>query len=306
MSQCQAIEVFHKTFHRDMKYLMTKLETPSFTRQSKETNKSKKLPKNSTLESQENSNLRFDEMALIPKGPFLYGKNRLRKDIPYDFCLDICPVTNHQFTEFILEEGYERKEFWSSEGWQWKMDNHIDYPRFWNDPKFQEPDHPVVGVSFFEAQAYAHWAGKRLPRDAEWEKAARGRDGRKFPWGNTTPRHEDCNLGRDVFSPGAYEARKKLSTLIPDIEKSGLFEKHRKLQTTPVTKYTEGRSPYGCYDMAGNVYEWCATWASDEKNKVCLRGGSWEKRRTLTTYSRLLEALTLRRNDIGFRCAKDV
>ena len=105
-------------------------------------------------------------------------------------------------------------------------------------------DHPVLQVSWHDAVAYAEWAGKRLPTEEEWEKAARGTDGRKYPWGDEEPTRDLCNFGKNEGG------------------------------TTPVGKYSpQGDSPYGCVDMAGNVWEWTGS-DFDAERKV-LRGGSW-------------------------------
>jgi formylglycine-generating enzyme required for sulfatase activity len=174
----------------------------------------------------------------------LYGKERIRKDIPYDYYMDIYPVTNKQYKEFILANGYGRQDYWSDEGWAWKQENQVNRPDYWTDSKWNKADHPVVGVSYYEAEAYATWAGKRLPTQQEWEKAARGKDGREYPWGDVFDKTK-CN-----FAPSAIDA------------------------TTPVTKYTEGISPCGCYDMAGNVWEWCASWYDQSNQMRVIRGGS--------------------------------
>jgi len=127
---------------------------------------------------------------------------------------------------------------------------------FWN----WEDTHPVVNVTWYEAAAYAKWAGGRLPTEAQWEKAARGTDGRKYPWGN-----------------------------IRDLNNCNCMWKEWK--TMPVGHYAAGVSPCGCYDMAGNAYEWCADWyaadyyrRSPKRNPTgpkkgtfrVRRGGAWD------------------------------
>jgi iron(II)-dependent oxidoreductase len=106
-------------------------------------------------------------------------------------------------------------------------------PSYWNDSKFNAPNHPVVGVSWDDAVAYANWAGKRLPTEAEWEKSARGGlVGKKYPWGDTLT-HDDANY-------------------------SGTGGKDKWEHTSPVGSFAS--NGYGLYDMAGNVWEWCADW----------------------------------------------
>ena len=187
-------------------------------------------------------------MVLIPKGPFLYGKDRVHEDIPYDYYMDIYPVTNDHDKVFMLANGYGSQDYWSKEGWAWKQKNQVNSPKYWNNPKWTKADHPVVGVSYYEAEAYASWAGKRLPTEQEWEKAARGTDGRKYPWGNVFDTTKCNSLGSGVEA------------------------------TTPATKYAKGISPSGCYDMAGNVWEWCASWYDQSGGERVIRGGSWRNR----------------------------
>ncbi len=155
------------------------------------------------------------EMVLVPAGPFRMGPERREVDLDA-FYIDRTPVTNAQFRRFVDATGYK-----PSDG----------SPRFLLHLRGRTPSaldhHPVVHVSWRDAQAYAVWAGKRLPTEAEWEKAARGTDGRRYPWGNHEPGAEHANFGGKGRG------------------------------TTPVEQYPRGASPYGVLDLAGNTWEWC-------------------------------------------------
>ena len=143
------------------------------------------------------------EMVIVPKGPFLYGEQKTRESIDYDYWIDKYPVTNQQYGAFIAAGGYASQQYWSSEGWEWKTQNNLTAPRYWNDVKWNKANHPVVGVTYYEAEAYAKWTGKRLPTEQEWEKAARGEDGREYPWGDQFDK-EKCNsetTGLNVTTP---------------------------------------------------------------------------------------------------------
>jgi len=183
--------------------------------------------------------------------------------------IDIYPVTNAAYKEFVDATGHE-------------------LPRKREEGTFPEGmgDHPVVWVNWYDAQAYAEWAGKRLPTELEWERAARGSDGRTYPWGES------------------FDAAKGNS------RETGVKG------TSPVGDYPEGVSPSGAFDMAGNVWEWTVDWYEayrgslyelgryGEQYKV-LRGGSW------FDGSDLVRTATRKSFDpnqgfstIGFRCAE--
>ncbi|MGQ3683938.1 MAG: formylglycine-generating enzyme family protein [Candidatus Loosdrechtia sp.] len=193
-----------------------------------------------------------EDMILIPEGLFLMGSTkedieklaeldrtieieRLQNEFPQRevylsaYFIDKYPVTNAQYRKFIESDGYTQKALWSEAGWQYISENPLNNNDL-NTILQGEQDSPVVNVSWYEAEAFAKWAGKRLPTEAEWEKAARGTDGRIYPWGN------------------AFD-KARLNCAELKIEKP-----------TPVTRFPQGQSVYGCFDMAGNVWEWVADW----------------------------------------------
>lgn len=180
-------------------------------------------------------------MVHVPAGPFLMGlpANDLLAE-PHEtpqrevylsaFWIDVYPVTNARFRLFLAAHGYDEPAFWTEEGWQWNRRLKFRQPLQWGRAGWDGDEQPVAGVSWYEADAYARWSGRRLPTDAEWEKAARGTDGRRYPWGNEWPRHTLANFGGVIG------------------------------RTTPVGLYPEGMSPFGCHDMAGNVNNWASDW----------------------------------------------
>ena len=125
------------------------------------------------------------DMVKVPKGPFLYGEKRVREVIDHDYWIDTYPLTNEKYRAFILADGYGKQAYWSEEGWKWKTNHNIVAPDYWNDTKWNKADYPVVGVSYFEAEAYAKWVGKRLPTEREWKRLHGARTGPRT--GPSTP-----------------------------------------------------------------------------------------------------------------------
>jgi len=202
--------------------------------------------------------------------------------------MDVYPVTNRQFRAFIEDRGYIRPELWDPEGWKWVVEVQRTQPSYWDDEHFNRPNYPVVGVSWFEADAYARWIGKRLPTEAEWEKAARGENALEWPWGNSFK--GDCLNCSDS------------EELIHG--------------TTPIGVYPAGQSPYGIFDLAGNVAEWVSDWykpyernlAKDShygENFKVRRGGGWAWDRDFVRCTcRNASPRVADYAVLGFRCVK--
>lgn len=186
------------------------------------------------------------ELLRVPAGEFLYGDDKKKMNLP-DYWIGKAPITVAQYWAFLVASKYERKGYWQ-----------------WDESKRKSLlNHPAVDVSWLDAVAFCEWMSKtsgkkvRLATEYEWEKAARGVDGRTYPWGEQAPDVKRCNFGK-------YDEWKKVSG-------EGQYR-----FTTDVGSYSPlGDSPYGCVDMAGNVWEWTDSWYDDKKAYRVLRGGSF-------------------------------
>jgi formylglycine-generating enzyme required for sulfatase activity len=243
-------------------------------------------------------------MILVEAGEFVMGKDQVRlveplatilRDLSYyesledqepqrkiyldAFYMDTYEVTASRYAKFLESSGRKNPQHWAE----------VDLSR--------HGDRPVIGVDWHDANAYCRWARKRLPSEAEWEKAARGTDGRSYPWGNQTPSRSFARY---------YQGEED-----EDWKGYGML--------SPVGSYAFGRSPFGFYDMAGNVAEWVADYYDKNYYKTgpaknpkgpktasqrVVRGGSWDGP-ARPIYFRGYAKRERRRSDLGFRCALD-
>ncbi len=182
----------------------------------------------------------------IPAGEYFYGDGKEPNPINEPFWLSRYPVTNSQYAVFLENGGYQNPDLWSDEGRRWLETEHISQPEYWRDPTFSASNQPVVGVSFWEAEAFARWAGGSLPAERQWEAAARGPKGYIYPWGDDW---EDgiCN---------SWESGLRSTSAV------GIFPRSRSGQ-------------FGLDDMAGNVFEWCVDYWEQKASVRVIRGGSW-------------------------------
>lgn len=209
------------------------------------------------------------------------------------FRIDLVPVTFGDLAAFLRDGGYHRRDLWTEEGWELRTKEGWERPRFWGEPEWVHvtgAQQPACGVSFYEGEAYARYVGKRIPTEAEWEKAARGTDGRTYPWGPSWVE------GRCSVRGGPQRA------------------------APPVGAFPSGASPYGVLDMAGGVWEWCADWydpsyyaraperdppGPDRTAVKVARGGAWSALPLQNrTANRNAWKPTARFSNLGFRCAR--
>jgi iron(II)-dependent oxidoreductase len=241
--------------------------------------------------------------------PWAYDNERRAHELELrPFWIDTVPVTNAAYLEFVEDGGYADRRHWSEEGWAWRTEARLEHPEFWRRDhsgwtrmRFgrREPlpaAEPVQHVCWFEADAYAWWAGKRLPTEAEWEKAATWDpvgEKRRYPWGDEEPGDEHANLGQRRFGPA------------------------------PVGSFPAGASASGCQQLLGDVWEWTSSdftpypgfqaFPYREYSEVffgseykVLRGGSWATHPLVARATFRNWDYPIRRQIFaGFRCARD-
>lgn len=245
-----------------------------------------------------------DDMVLVPAGEFLMGSDKKADRQAYlaelpqrrvyldAFEIDRYEVTTVQYLKYVLAHDLPPQVDWKFDG-----------------GNFQETmvNHPIMHVTWDQAHAYCQWAGKRLPTEAEWEKAARGTDGRIYPWGNQPAGLSRSNFGRGGLS-GPVRDRPERLLLYPPI--------------ISVDKYDNAVSPYGAFQMVGNVAEWVSDWYDKDYYKTApdrnpkglaqgtqkaFRGGGWiDSTPSVRVTQRNGTDPKTSMNWLGFRCARDV
>lgn len=266
-----------------------------------------------------------NEMALIPAGSFIMGttvadarrmvdeygwslpwalaETPQREETLPDFYLDVAPVTHDDYARFLAEHPDHPVPVVNELGAE---------PYNWDEQSRRPPellsDHPVVLVSWEEAQAYCRWVGKALPSEEQWEKGARGEDGRRYPWGDAWD-SERLNCAERLTGS---EMQKVSQWQEWWVENEDIL---LQVNTTPVGGFPAGASPYGLLDMGGNVWEWCDAWydaypgsqAEHEnfgRQFKAMRGGSWMgTRRNVRCAFRLRNPSDSRLPNVGLRCA---
>jgi gamma-glutamyl hercynylcysteine S-oxide synthase len=244
--------------------------------------------------------MNHDDMVRIDSTRFIMGsdlyKNEglIREVFLSTYLIDLYPVTNFRFSKFINLNGYNKKEYWTQFGWDFINTHKIQEPLYWHDEGWNHPNQPVTGISWWEALAFALFEGKTLCTEAQWEYMASGGKN-TYPWGEQEPNINKANYAEDC-------------------EPSELNRTSRE-----VNFYEAGRSHCGCWDVSGNLNEWCIDNASDnyrwdfykvnpvflhdECSSHIVKGGSGlHDADCLRCASRDYYSPTLRDNIVGFRC----
>jgi formylglycine-generating enzyme required for sulfatase activity len=264
-------------------------------------------------------------MVKVPAGEFTVGIDPELLPQPKFDCSDATPASRHVLPDFFIDAlpvTNAQYDAWATSAWaQGHVLCHPDEPEDKDhrrgtrrDPRLQHPDHPVAGIDWYDACAYCAHHGKELPSELEWEKAARGTDGRLYPWGNewdpTAVRWAGAVFGCDI----------------PDIHRwRQILQNHDETfpaeLTVPVGSFPRNRSPYGVMDLVGNTWEWTRTnivsrqdmqpevkgrpraeWITADQSFPVIRGGAWSSiPEEISTFFRGRDLLTDRHNEIGFR-----
>jgi formylglycine-generating enzyme required for sulfatase activity len=264
------------------------------------------------------------EMVYVGGGDFHYGLTNAELDTFHDACRDLYGDLGAQFCPVLGGDAAQPAEkVWVSSFFMDRFEVTAgqfracvdagacsDTALVTGDTRFAIDDWPMVNVTWNDAQTYCHWRGKRLPTEAEWEKAARGEDGRVFPWGGENALR--LNHGTIVIE-GMWP-------LFGDLADGDTDDSDGTRYLAPPGSYPNGRSPYGAYDMAGNVSEWVADWWADRYGKETVdptgpqtgdqrvfRGGNFHEPTLWSrTYLRQHVQPFFRFMGLGFRCAADV
>lgn len=247
------------------------------------------------------SDIQAGSMIYIPSGLFVMGSNESPNEGPVrevflsDYYIDKYPVTNAQYRIFLENGGYERSEFWTEISWNFIQGRKLKHPLYWLDDYWNAPEQPVTGVCWWEGLAFSRYAGKSLPTEAQWECAARGRDGRRFPWGNQDPTSDYANYAVDC---DPNELRRK---------------------STLVSAFPKNTSPWNCMDMVGNLGEWCIDnasnnyswditcsnpryWMGEQEDHIVRGGSGLHNEDYLRCSSRDYYPPAMRDNIVGLRC----
>jgi iron(II)-dependent oxidoreductase len=285
------LSVFHEDMHTEA-YTYTRqtlaYSEPKFDDEFSRSDESMQTNRRANAEAQGDVEFSGGEFLLgsDPDASFVFDNEKWVHPVSVQpFAMSRTTVSQHQFAEFVDDDGYRRPEFWSPEGWQWRQSKKAQHPVYWKRDNHGwlrrhfdqflelEPHLPVIHVNWFEAEAYCCWANRRLPTEAEWEFAAAVPTGanklkkQHYPWGESPPEAKSANLDWRAMGP------------------------------VNVVAHAAGDSPLGCRQMIGNVWEWTASTfhpfpgfavdAYEEYSRPCfgnckvLRGGCWATRSRL-------------------------